>query len=125
MTFPCHSHQNSRAERANRTLKDKMRTIFAESKVPETFWPLTLQYVTFTLNRLPTTVLAPTDMMQPEGFNDGSGKVCRLKKSLYGLKQASCWNKKSNSILIKAQRTNSGFGIYFKRLEHVNTLLDL
>lgn len=28
-------------------------------------------------------------MHQPEGYDDGSGRVCRLKKSLYGSKQAS------------------------------------
>ena len=32
-------------------------------------------------------------MRQPEGFEDGSGKVCHLKKTLYGLKQSGCeWN---------------------------------
>lgn len=32
-------------------------------------------------------------MKQPAGFEDGSGRVCLLKKSIYGLKQASrCWN---------------------------------
>ena len=32
-------------------------------------------------------------MKQPPGFDDGTDRVCRLKKSLYGLKQASrCWN---------------------------------
>ena len=34
-------------------------------------------------------------MMQPEGFVDPSnaGKICKLRKSIYGLKQASrSWN---------------------------------
>ena len=33
-------------------------------------------------------------MRQPEGYDDGSGRVCRLHKSLYGLKQSSRnWNE--------------------------------
>lgn len=28
-------------------------------------------------------------MEQPDGFNDGSDRVCRLKKAIYGLKQSS------------------------------------
>lgn len=32
-------------------------------------------------------------MKQPDGYDDGSGRVCLLRRSLYGLKQASrCWN---------------------------------
>lgn len=39
-------------------------------------------------------------MKQPVGFDDGSGKVCRLIKSIYGLKQASrCWNIKFKSFI--------------------------
>ena len=45
-------------------------------------------------------------MKQPEGFDDGSGRVCRLHKAIYGLKQASrCWNAELHSTLI-------GMGFY-------------
>ncbi|RWS07775.1 retrovirus-related pol polyprotein from transposon tnt 1-94-like protein, partial [Leptotrombidium deliense] len=41
-------------------------------------------------------------MKQPEGFDDGSDKVCRLQKSLYGLKQAPRqWNAKFKSFAEK------------------------
>lgn len=41
-------------------------------------------------------------MKQPEGYNDGSKRVCKLKRSLYGLKQAPrCWNKRLVNYLIK------------------------
>ena len=44
-------------------------------------------------------------MVQPEGFNDGSGKVWRLLKSLYGLKQSPrCWNFRVDEFL-----KNQGF----------------
>lgn len=37
---------------------------------------------------------------QPEGYGDGSNKVCLLQKNLYGLKQAPrCWNKRFGNFL--------------------------
>jgi len=42
-----------------------------------------------------TVFLKEEYMRQPEGFDDGSGRVYKLKRSLYGLKQApGRWNKR-------------------------------
>lgn len=39
-------------------------------------------------------------MEQPAGFADGSNRVCKLQRSLYGLKQASrCWNQKFKNFI--------------------------
>lgn len=57
-------------------------------------------------------------MKQPEGYADGSDRVCLLRKSLYGLKQASRqWNLKLNEILITAGflRCKTDSCIYVRR----------
>lgn len=41
-------------------------------------------------------------MKQPDGFNDGTARVCKLQRSLYGLKQAPrCWNSCFEEILLE------------------------
>lgn len=40
-------------------------------------------------------------MQQPEGYEDGSDRVCHLKKGLYGLKQSPRnWNNEFNNFVI-------------------------
>ncbi|CAI7888952.1 unnamed protein product, partial [Closterium sp. NIES-53] len=40
------------------------------------------------------------NMKQPPGYEDGTGRVCKLKKSIYGLKQAPCcWYQKLAAVL--------------------------
>ena len=46
-------------------------------------------------------------MKQPEGYDDGSGRVCQLVKTLYGLKQSGReWNKKLDYELKEKGFTN-------------------
>ena len=44
-------------------------------------------------------------MRQPPGYDDGSGRVCKLLKALYGLKQAGRqWNAHINDIMVRKLR---------------------
>jgi hypothetical protein len=41
-------------------------------------------------------------MRQPTGYEDGTGHVCRLLKTLYGLKQAGNeWNNELNRSMVE------------------------
>lgn len=56
-------------------------------------------------------------MTQPEGFNAGNGLVCRLNRSLYGLKQASrAWNERFHVFAEKLgfRRSSSDKCLYIR-----------
>lgn len=43
-------------------------------------------------------------MKQPEGYDDRTGRVCNLKRSLYGLKQTPrCWNRLFTDFIKKQE----------------------
>ena len=69
-------------------------------------------------------------MLQPEGFTE-TGKenlVCKLNKSLYGLKQASrCWYKRFDSFIISLRynRFRSDHCTYYKRFDGSNVFIIL
>lgn len=44
----------------------------------------------------------------PEGITIESGKVLRLKKALYGIKEAPrCWNERSHKYILSIEFTQS------------------
>lgn len=64
------------------------------------------------------TVSEEIFMAQPEGFEKGKGLVCRLNRSLYGLKQASrAWNERFHVFAEKLgfERGASDQCLYVKR----------
>jgi hypothetical protein len=61
-------------------------------------------------------------MEQPPGYVDQTrpNLVCRLKKTLYGLKQARAWSHKISQYLVTSgfQTSNVDFSLYVKKTDH-------
>lgn len=67
-------------------------------------------------------------MKQPDGFSDGSTKVCCLKRSLYGLKQAPrCWNSCFEQILLNMgfEQSEADCCLFTKRVGEGKILITL
>ena len=67
-------------------------------------------------------------MKQPEGFIDDPSLVCKLRKSLYGLKQTPmAWYSKMDAFLIsqKFERCKSDCNVYMKKKEGLFLLVVL
>lgn len=61
-------------------------------------------------------------MQQPEGFNDGTGKVCKLNRSIYGLKQSGrLWNIKLDNAMYRfgLRRAKNDPFIYFDKSANI------
>jgi hypothetical protein len=78
---------------------------------------LDMQHIDITTAFLNGELTEEIYMMQPEGFvkTGNENKVCRLKKAIYGPKQAArSWNTKIHTLLIK-------LGFKKQRMTHVYT----
>ncbi|GMF60992.1 unnamed protein product [Phytophthora fragariaefolia] len=67
-------------------------------------------------------------MEQPEGYDGGSGRVCKLLKGLYGLKQASrIWNNTLHTHLVELEFKKCTFdaGVYYKMGDHNKIFLSV
>jgi hypothetical protein len=73
-------------------------------------------------------------MRQPQGFSDGTDRICKLVQSIYGLKQAArCWNQHLRAALLKLgyHHTYSDSAMYVCQIQqdiiilaiHVNNFL--
>jgi len=65
-------------------------------------------------------------MNQAPGYNDNSGRVCLLIRSLYGLKQAgNVWNRELNRVLheIRVIQLKSDYCCYIKRQDDNYSIL--
>ncbi|KAG6464550.1 hypothetical protein O3G_MSEX014592 [Manduca sexta] len=80
-TLPYTPQQNGVAERLNRTLCDKTRTVFAETNLPKFLWCEAIQCAAYQLNRSPSQAINfKTPCFMKYGHNDMS----RLR--IFGLK---------------------------------------
>jgi len=60
-------------------------------------------------------------MQQPEGYEDGTAKVCKIQKGLYGLKQAPRgWNQKLNEIMksFNFEKNIADDSVYIKHIQN-------
>lgn len=62
---PYHSQHNGKAERANRTIMESLRSSFSSGKIPKTYWHVIIQSCCLALNRIPAEKggLTPWEMM--------------------------------------------------------------
>ncbi|GFU10714.1 retrovirus-related Pol polyprotein from transposon TNT 1-94 [Trichonephila clavipes] len=99
-TIPYNSESNGKAERANRVLLERARSLLYESKLPLKFWAEAINCSTRVFNvtprkgkeKIPLEIWTEETVyvLPPPGYEKliGDDKVCKLKKSIYGLPQS-------------------------------------
>lgn len=65
-------------------------------------------------------IMSEVYVHQPKGYEDGTNRVCRLKKALYGLKESPrAWYECLDEFLkkLKFKKSNFDYCLYVKRME--------
>ncbi|CAI7865223.1 unnamed protein product, partial [Closterium sp. NIES-53] len=108
LTCPRTPQQNGIAELANRTIGEAAKTLLGAAGMPYKTvlagaavkgWHVKqMDITTAFLNGI---LLEDIYMAQPDGYEDGTSRVCKLKKAIYDLKQAPrCWYEKLEEVLL-------------------------
>lgn len=74
-SVPYNHQQNGKAERLNRTLEDRCRTILSDSGLPKIFWSEAILYSTYSLNRYPMLGTGKTPAAEWFGGDIGYHKL--------------------------------------------------
>ncbi|KAJ8736960.1 hypothetical protein PYW07_000231 [Mythimna separata] len=99
-TLPYTPQQNGVAERLNRTLCDKTRTLFAETNVPKSLWCEAIQCAAYQLNRSPSWAI---NFNTPCFMKNGHNDLSRLR--VFGSKAWATIIPKQDKLSKRARAT--------------------
>ncbi|CAI7856120.1 unnamed protein product [Closterium sp. NIES-53] len=121
LTCPYSPQQNGMAEREMHTAVESARTMLLHMAVQHHYivaiFDLNLMQLDMKNDFLKSKLDRVLYMYQPDYFDDGTGRVCKLLKSLYGLKQSPLlWYKALDGVLLGAgwKKSQVDEALYFK-----------
>ena len=123
-TIPKTPQQNGVSERLNRTLVETVRSMLADSKLPQKFWAEALSTAVYLVNRSPTTTLE--DMTPYEAWTGRKPSVNHLK--VFGCsaymhipkdERKKLDPKANKCILLGYGAVRKGYRLYDQKCSHI------
>ncbi|PRQ38021.1 putative RNA-directed DNA polymerase [Rosa chinensis] len=109
--------QNGVAERRNRTVMNLVRSILSEKKIPKSFWPEAVNWVTHVLNRSPTQAVqdvTPEEAWSGVKPNVGYFRVfgCVAHVHIPDAKRTKLDDKSCKCVLLGVSEETKGYRLY-------------